>query len=171
MILGYAHLKLLTGPLYHNSLVPGKCRLNLKSMIFTLVSRMNNLTYSCKIALRWISKDLVDDQSALLQVICLVSSDNKPLPGPVLNKVTVAICCSLGHNEFICAVNPGLDIKHLAYVPVGHVVLKIYVPCRIFEVPSQYLYKPCKAYYNAGKISTCLDWKITCPIGHVTTKL
>ena len=41
---------------------------------------------------------------------------------------------------------PGLDIKHLAYMPVGHVVLKIYMPCKIFYVPSQYLYKPCKAY-------------------------
>ena len=40
----------------------------------------------------------------------------------------------------------GLDIKHLAYMPVGHMVLKIYMPCENFYVPSQYLYKPCKAY-------------------------
>ena len=40
----------------------------------------------------------------------------------------------------------GLDIKHLAYMPVGHVGLKIYMPCKNFYVPSQYLYKPCKAY-------------------------
>ena len=38
----------------------------------------------------------------------------------------------------------GLDIKHLAYMPVGHVVLKM--PCKNLYVPSQYLYKPCKAY-------------------------
>ena len=31
-------------------------------------------------------------------------------------------------------------------MPVGHMVLKIYVPCKNFHVPSQYLYKPCKAY-------------------------
>ena len=31
-------------------------------------------------------------------------------------------------------------------MPVGHVVLKIYMPCKNFYVPSQYLYKPCKAY-------------------------
>ena len=31
-------------------------------------------------------------------------------------------------------------------MPIGHVVLKIYMPCKIFYVPSQYLYKPCKAY-------------------------
>ena len=42
----------------------------------------------------------------------------------------------------------GLDIKHLVYMPIGHVVLKIYVPCKSFHLPSQYLYKPCKAYVH-----------------------
>ena len=42
----------------------------------------------------------------------------------------------------------GLDIKHLVYMPIGHVVLKIYVPCKNFHLPSQYLYKPCKAYVH-----------------------
>ena len=45
------------------------------------------------------------------------------------------------HSQYL-----GLDIKHLVYMPVGHMVLKIYVPCKNFHVPSQYLYKPCKAY-------------------------
>ena len=40
----------------------------------------------------------------------------------------------------------GLGIKHLVYMPIEHMVLKIYVPCKNFHVPSQYLYKPCKAY-------------------------
>ena len=40
----------------------------------------------------------------------------------------------------------GLDIRHLINMPVGHMVLKIYVPNKNFHVPSQYLYKPCKAY-------------------------
>ena len=31
-------------------------------------------------------------------------------------------------------------------MPIGHMVLKIYVPCKNFHVPSQYLYKPCKTY-------------------------
>ena len=31
-------------------------------------------------------------------------------------------------------------------MPVGHVVLKIYVPCKTFHMPNWYLYKPCKAY-------------------------
>ena len=45
-------------------------------------------------------------------------------------------------------IHTGLDIKHLVYMPVGHMVLKIYVPCKNFHVPSQYLYKPCKAYVH-----------------------
>ena len=45
----------------------------------------------------------------------------------------------------------GLDIKHLVYMPIGHVVLKIYVPWKGFHVPSQYLYKPCKAYVYCWK--------------------
>ena len=35
----------------------------------------------------------------------------------------------------------GLDIKHLVYVPIGHVVLKINVPCKNFHMSSQYLHK------------------------------
>ena len=31
-------------------------------------------------------------------------------------------------------------------MPIGHVVLKIDMPCKNFHMPSQYLYKPCKAY-------------------------
>ena len=45
-------------------------------------------------------------------------------------------------------VSSGLDIKHLIYMPVGHVVLKIYVPCKNFHMLSQYLFKPCKAYVH-----------------------
>ena len=45
----------------------------------------------------------------------------------------------------------GLGIKHLVYMPIGHVVLKIYVPWKSFHVPSQYLYKPCKAYVYCWK--------------------
>ena len=46
---------------------------------------------------------------------------------------------------------PGLDIKHLVYMPIGHVILKVFVPCKNFDVPSQYLYKPCKAYVYCWK--------------------
>ena len=40
----------------------------------------------------------------------------------------------------------GLDIKHLVYMPIRHVVLKVYVPCKNFHMPRKNLYKPCKAY-------------------------
>ena len=41
-----------------------------------------------------------------------------------------------------------LDITHLVYMPVGHVVLKIYMPYKNVHVHSQYLHKPCKAYID-----------------------
>ena len=66
-----------------------------------------------------------------------------------------------------------LYIKHLVYMPIGHVVLKIYVPCKNFHVPSYYLYKSCKAYvYNWKKPTKVYKpWdKSTCP-GHVGTPL
>ena len=58
----------------------------------------------------------------------------------------------------------GLDIKHLVYMPIGHVVLKIYVPCKNFDVPSQYLYKPCKAciYYWKNKCMPRLKNHMPC---------
>ena len=42
----------------------------------------------------------------------------------------------------------GLHMKHLVYMPIRHMVLKMYVPCKNFHMPTQYLYKPCKAYIN-----------------------
>ena len=44
-----------------------------------------------------------------------------------------------------------LDITHLVYMPIGHVVLKVYVPCKNFHVPSYYLHKSCKAYVYCWK--------------------
>ena len=45
-------------------------------------------------------------------------------------------------------VEPGLDIKHLVYMPVGHMYLNVYMPCKNFHVPSQYFNKPCKGYVH-----------------------
>ena len=53
-------------------------------------------------------------------------------------------CCM-----YMNVVITGLDIKHLVHMPVGHVVLKIYMPCKNFHVPCQYLYKPCKPYVHS----------------------
>ena len=51
-----------------------------------------------------------------------------------------------GHIYFQTLAWPGLDIEHLVYMPIGHVVLKMYMPCKNVHMPCQYLYKPCKAY-------------------------
>ena len=63
----------------------------------------------------------------------------------------MAWCAYAGGCMSIRATKTGLDIKHLVYMPMGQVVLKIYVPCKNFDVPSQYLYKPCKAYVYCWK--------------------
>ena len=57
----------------------------------------------------------------------------------------------------------GLDIKHLVYMPIGHVVQKIYVPFKNFHVPSQYLYKSCKAYAYCWKNEYMPRLKIRLP--------
>ena len=36
--------------------------------------------------------------------------------------------------------------------------------------PANICTSPVKLMYSAGKINTCPDWKITCPVRHVTTK-
>ena len=37
--------------------------------------------------------------------------------------------------------------------------------------PANISTSPVKLTYTAGKISTCPDWKISCPVGHVTTNV
>ena len=73
--------------------------------------------------------------------------------GYCFNKLNAQLCGSIvgkqwfhDHDIPILEWNPGLDIKHLVYMPIGHVLLKIDLPCKNFHVPSQYLYKSCKAY-------------------------
>ena len=65
----------------------------------------------------------------------------------------------------------GLGIKHLVYMPIGHMVLKFTCPAKILMCPTNICTSPVKLIYTAEKISTCPDWKITCPVGHVTTKV
>ena len=74
-----------------------------------------------------------------------------------------------GHN---IGFYTGLNIKHLAYMAIGHVVLKMYVPYNNFRVPAANICtSPVNFMYTAGQIRTCSDWKITCPVGHVTTEV
>ena len=52
-----------------NSLAPGRCGCNLKLVIFKLTSRVDILSISCEIALRWMTQDFIDDKSTLVQVM------------------------------------------------------------------------------------------------------
>ena len=58
-----------------DSLAPGKCGCNVKSVIFILLSRIDFLSISCGITLRWMSEALTNDLSALVQVMdwCLMA--------------------------------------------------------------------------------------------------
>ena len=52
-----------------NSLVPARCRCNLKLVIFILMARVDILGISCEIALRWLPQDFIDGKSTLVQVM------------------------------------------------------------------------------------------------------
>ena len=52
-----------------NSLVPGRCGWNLNLVIFKLTSRVDTLSISGEIALRWMPQDFTDDKSTLVQVM------------------------------------------------------------------------------------------------------
>ena len=55
--------------------------------------------------------------------------------------------------------------------PSGTWFQKIMCPAKIFMCPANICTSPAKLMYTAEKISTRPDWKITCPVGHVTTKV
>ena len=52
-----------------NSLAPGRCGSNLKTVTFKFISRIDILIISCEIALRWMPQDLIDEKSKLVQVM------------------------------------------------------------------------------------------------------
>ena len=57
-------------------------------------------------------------------------------------------------------------------MPNRHMFVKIHTPCKKIHIPLQYLYKPCKAYIYCWE-NKYMPWlkKITCPVGHATTKV
>ena len=55
--------------LNHNSLAPGRCRCDLKLVIFKLIPRIHIWSIFCEIALRWMPQDLTSDKSTLVQVM------------------------------------------------------------------------------------------------------
>ena len=52
-----------------NSLAPGRFKRNLRKVIFKLILMIGGWGIFCKIALKWMSMDLTDDKSTLVQVM------------------------------------------------------------------------------------------------------
>ena len=54
---------------FFNSLAPGKFEWNFRYVIFKWILMINGWDTSCDIALLWMSLDLIEDQTTLVQVI------------------------------------------------------------------------------------------------------
>ena len=52
-----------------NSLASGKFEWNFRYLIFQIISVLDGWVISCELALRWMSLDLIDDNSTLVQVM------------------------------------------------------------------------------------------------------
>ena len=76
---------------------------------------------------------------------------NKPSFEPMMTVFTDTHICIWFSS--VLMVNQGLTLSIWFTCPSGtdDVVIKIYVPWKSFHVPSQYLYKPCKAYVYCWK--------------------
>ena len=68
-----------------NSLAPGKFEWNFRHVIFKQILVIDGWGIACEIALIWISLDLTGDQPTS------VPDGTKPLPGPMLTEIYVAI--------------------------------------------------------------------------------
>ena len=82
---------------YINSVVPGRCGANLKSIIFKLIIQDRSLGDRCEIALCWMPKNLTIEKSTLAQVMAWCrqeTSHNMPHVDPNLCHMV-----SLAHNE------------------------------------------------------------------------
>ena len=60
---------MLIGDQWVNSLAPGKFEWNFSYLIFKIISVNDGWVISCKLALKWMSLDLTDDKSTLVQVM------------------------------------------------------------------------------------------------------
>ena len=86
-----------------------------------------------------------------------------------IDRVITAPHCTL-HCGFITP-GQGLTLSVWLTCPSGTWFWKFTCPAKICMCPANICTSPVKLMYTAGKISTCPDWKITCPVGHVTTKV
>ena len=55
--------------IFINSLAPGKFEWHFRYLIFQIISVIDGWGISCELALRWMSLDLTDDKSTLVQVM------------------------------------------------------------------------------------------------------
>ena len=65
----YNMMTFLFGSSCFNSLAPGKFEWNFRHLIFQITSVTDGWDISCELAPRWMSLDLTDDKSALVQVM------------------------------------------------------------------------------------------------------
>ena len=56
-------------PILVNSLAPGKCEWNFRYLVLQIISMIDGWGISCELALRWMSLDLTDEKSTLVQVM------------------------------------------------------------------------------------------------------
>ena len=142
---------LILGVQYHdcwwpvNTLRPRQNVRHFADDIFKCIFFNENVWIPIKISLKFVPKGPINNIPALVQIMAWRRPGDKPLPEPMMFSLPTHICVT--RPQWVNA-RTGLDIKHLIYMPIGQVlvVLKIDVPCKKFHMPSQYLYKPCKAY-------------------------
>ena len=118
-----------------NTLRPRQNQRHFADDIFKSIFLNENARISLKISLKFVPKVRINNTPALVQIMAWRRPGDKALSEPMMVNLLTHIC-----------VTRPQWVKHLVYMPIGHMVLKIYVPCKKFHVPSQYLYKPCKAY-------------------------
>ena len=68
-------------------------------------------------------------------------------------------------------LNQGLILSIWFKCPSGMWFWKFTCPAKISTCSATICASLVKLVNTAGKICTCPDWKITCPVGHVTTKV
>ena len=74
-------------------------------------------------------------------------------------------------HEYIPNGLQGLTLSIWFTCPSGTWFWKFTCPAKIFMCPANICTSPVKVMYTAGKIGTCPDWKITCPVRHATAKV
>ena len=94
----------------HNSLAPGTCSCNFKSITFNLIWRIDILNISYPITHRGLPQDLTDDKSTLVNVIAWCG--HQANVDPVLCRHLASLC----HNELTTGIFRGLaSCKALSY--------------------------------------------------------